>query len=434
MNYSFKNIITHKKEGKELSKEEIKWIVNAFLTGEVTDYQMAAFLATIYFKGMSAQETADLTSVYVDSGKTYDLSAIKGWKADKHSTGGIGDKISFIFSPLVASYGIKVAKLSGRALGQTGGTIDKLESIPGWNSELTEKEFIQVVEKTGLSIIGSSANIAPADKKIYALRDVVEMVDSIPLIAASIMSKKLVIDADSIVLDVKVGSGAFMKDIPTAVELSRAMVDIGKAHNRQVVALITDMDKPLGRMIGNALEIKEAWETLHGNGPEDIIDISATAVGITLVKAGIFKNLEEAKKSVMQKLKTGEAAHYLVDMIKAQGGDWSVMEDYDKNFATKNHIEIKAEKDGYMKFIDAQQLGFLAIELGAGRKVKEDHLDHAAGIYLNKVSDEKVQKGDVVMTLLSNKEPNASWNEMAKTSFDIVSQPFEEKTIKEIIE
>ncbi|PPE05768.1 thymidine phosphorylase [Williamsoniiplasma lucivorax] len=434
MEYSFKNIITRKKEGKELAKPEIKWMVDAFLSGEVTDYQMAAFLASVYFKGMTPRETADLTGICFESGKTYDLSSIKGWKADKHSTGGVGDKISFIFSPLVASYGIKVAKLSGRALGSTGGTIDKLESIPGWKAELSEKEFIDVVEKTGLSIIGASANIAPADKKIYALRDAVEMVDSIPLIAASVMSKKLVIDADSIVLDVKVGSGAFMKDVPTAIALSKAMVEIGKAYNRKVVALITDMDKPLGRTIGNAIEIKEAWETLNGGGSHDVIEVSATAVAITLVKAGLFKTLDEAKASVMNKLKTGEAAHYLSDMIIAQGGDWSVMNNYDKNFSTKHHIEIKAEQDGYLKFVDAQQLGFLAIELGAGRKSKEDHMDHAAGIYLNKISDEKVKKGDVVMTLLTNKTPETNWDKMARTTFILVDKPFAEKTIKEIIE
>lgn len=434
MSFSFKSIITKKKTGQELNFEEIKWMVDSFTANQLPDYQMAAFLATIYFKGMTDREIADLTKVYTESGKTYDLSSIKGWKADKHSTGGVGDKITFIFSPLVASYGIKVAKLSGRALGQTGGTIDKLESIPGWNSEISEAQFKKIVEKVGMCIIGSSPDIAPADKKIYALRDVIEMIDSIPLVAASVMSKKLVIDADSIILDVKMGSGAFMKDLDSATQLSKLMVAIGKAHHRKVVALITDMDKPLGRTIGNALELKEAYETLQGHGCPDVVEIATMAVAITLVKAGVFKDLKTAKLSIAKKLETGETLHYLTEMIDAQGGDSSVIKDYDKNFPSKNQIEIVADKDGYVDYFNSQQLGFLSIELGAGRKTKEDVIDHAAGIYLNKVSGEKVGKGDVVMTLYTNKKTNPSWKEMAHSTFKILNKKVVTSIIKKIIE
>lgn len=430
---NFVQLIELKKHKKELTKEQIEWLIGSFVDGTVTDYQMAAMNMAIWFNGMTSKETSDLTNAMIASGVTYNLDGVEGLKADKHSTGGVGDKTSLIYSPLVASFGVKVAKLSGRGLGQTGGTIDKLESCPGWTGEISEQEFKDNLNNVGLAIMAQSNDVVPADKKLYALRDVTGTVDSIPLISASIMSKKLVVPADSIILDVKMGSGAFMKTLDEAVALSEAMVEIGKHNNRNIGAMITNMDRPLGRAIGNAIEVKEAWETLHGNGPEDLVELCTTAAAVTLIQNGVFDTLEPAKAALRAKLEDGSAAHFLKDFVEAQHGDFSVIENYDEHFTTKHAIEIFAKNDGYIKFTSADALGYLSMRLGAGRATKEDVLDQSAGIYLHKSTDEQVKSGDLVMTLYTNRDTIDAFEKEAYTTFKAVSQPSKEPIIFKIV-
>lgn len=428
---TFANIIEKKKQNIELTEQEIRWVVDGYVKGIITDYQMSSFCMAIYFTDMTDKETTNLVKSYVESGDVYDVRKIDGFKVDKHSTGGVGDKTSLVFSPLVASYGIKVCKLSGRGLGKTGGTIDKLESFPGWTSELSNDEFVDNVNKVGMSIISQSKNVVPADKKIYALRDVTGTVDSMPLITASIMSKKLIIENDGLVLDVKVGNGAFMKTVDDALDLSKRMIEVGKQYNRKIAVMITDMNKPLGKAIGNAIEVKEAWDTLNGKGPEDFNELVVTAVAIALLQAKIFDNLDEAKADVYKKLQTGEVAHYLKDFIEAQHGDWSVLENYDEVFKCSNVIQIKAKKSGYIKFTDAENLGLLSMQLGAGRVTKEENIDHAAGIYLDKSFGQEVKENEVVMTLFTNKETNNEWIKLAESTFEILeTQPVEDVIIR----
>ncbi|AUM62821.1 thymidine phosphorylase [Spiroplasma monobiae] len=410
---NFANIIEKKKNKQELTAQEIYWVVNSFVNNTLKDYQMSSFNMAVWFNGMTPTEIAAFTQAMMDSGITYNLDDVEGLKADKHSTGGVGDKTSLIFSPLVAKFGVKVAKLSGRGLGQTGGTIDKLESCPGWTGEISEDRFKEILKTVGISIMGQSSEVVPADKKIYALRDVTGTVDSIPLIASSIMSKKLVIPADSIILDVKMGSGAFMKDLDSAIKLSKAMITIGKEHKRNVSVMITNMDKPLGRAIGNAIEVKEAWDTLNGNGPDDLVELCVTAAGLTLVQNKVFSDLETAKKELLNVLKDKSAAHLLKDFIEAQNGDFGVILDYDKNFTTKHKIEITAQKDGYVSFASADQLGYLSMHLGAGRATKEEEIDFSAGIYLNKTTNEFVKVGEVIMTLYTNRDDIESFKQKA---------------------
>ncbi|WP_339033709.1 thymidine phosphorylase [Spiroplasma endosymbiont of Cantharis rufa] len=411
---NFVEIVNKKKNKIELTSQEIFWVVNSFVNNTLKDYQMAAFNMAIWFNGMSSSEIANFTQAMINSGITYNLDDVKGLKADKHSTGGVGDKTSLIFAPLVAKFGIKVAKLSGRGLGQTGGTIDKLESCPGWTGEISEEKFKEVLNTVGMSIMSQSSDIVPADKKLYALRDVTGTVDSIPLIASSIMSKKLVIPADSIILDVKMGSGAFMKDLDSAIELSKTMIKIGKEHKRNVSVMITNMDKPLGRAIGNAIEVKEAWDTLTGKGPQDLVELCVTAAGLTLVQNKVFKDLKTAKIELTKVLNDKSAAYLLRDFIEAQNGDFSVILDYEKNFPTKHVIEIKAKKEGYIQFSSADELGYLSMHLGAGRATKEEEIDFAAGIYLNKTTNEFVKVGDVIMTLYTNRDNIKDFKEKAE--------------------
>ncbi|PPE06553.1 thymidine phosphorylase [Mesoplasma corruscae] len=423
MGYTFNNLIEKKKHKQELSTQEIKWLIDSFVKNDIKDYQMSAMGMAIWFNGMSDKEIVDLTRSYVESGFVYDVSEIKGLKADKHSTGGVGDKTSLVLSPILASYGVNVCKMSGRGLGVTGGTIDKLESCPGWTSELNKDEFIQVIKKSHIGLVGQSDDIVPADKKMYALRDVTGTVDSIPLIAASIMSKKLTIEADSLVLDVKVGTGAFMKNIAEAEKLAKTMISIGEGYGRKVSVILSNMDKPLGKAIGNALEVKEAYDALLGKGPEDLIDVVTTAAGVTLVNVGLFTDIKEAILDVKNKLKTGEAAKYLKCFIEAQHGDFSVIENYDNHFTTKHKIEILASRDGYVDSQDAEIIGLISMDLGAGRKTKEDTIDFAAGIYLNKKDGEQVKRGDLVMTLYTNFDIQDSWIKRAENSFKIIDQP-----------
>ncbi|CDZ18642.1 thymidine phosphorylase [Mycoplasma capricolum subsp. capripneumoniae] len=431
--FTFTDIIEKKKHNIELTQEEISWLINSYTKNEITDYQMASFCMATYFTDMTARETAFLTKAYIESGDRYDLSKISGFKADKHSTGGVGDKTSLVYAPLVASYGIKVCKLSGRGLGKTGGTVDKLESFPGWKSEVTNDEFVDVINKANMSLIAQSDNIVPADKKIYALRDVTGTIDSMPLIVASIMSKKLIVENDGLILDVKTGNGAFMTTIEDAKDLANRMIEVGKQYNRKVAVVLTNMNKPLGRAIGNAIEVKEAWETLNGNGPKDFNELISTLVGITLLQAKIFTDLATAKQDVLKRLQSKQAAPYLKEFVTAQGGDWSVLENYDEVFKCKNKIEIKAVNSGFIRYKRAEEFGMILIELGAGRFKKTDTIDRAAGIYLDKQYGDYVNTGDVIMTLYTNREVNLKWKEMVHETYELLDKEPVKEVIWEII-
>ena len=398
------DIIEKKKHGEVLTSEEIDFIVQGYTNDEIPDYQMSAFLMAVYFKGMDKEETANLTQSFVNSGDRVDLSAINGIKVDKHSTGGVGDKISLIVVPLVASVGIPVAKMSGRGLGHTGGTIDKLEAIPGFKVELTNEEFINNVNKYKMAIVGQSANLTPADKKIYALRDVTSTVDSIPLIASSIMGKKIASGADAIVLDVKLGSGAFMKSLDEAKDLARTMVDIGKSLNRNTIAVITNMNQPLGYEIGNANEIKEAIQVLKGNGAEDETTIALTIASYMAVLGGVFTDFDKAYAHMKNIIENGEAIAKLKELIKIQGGDPEVVDNPDLLPQAKNHMEVKSLKSGYVNSFDTESVGITAMLLGAGRMTKDDVIDYAAGITLKKKIGDKVELGDILCILHTNKD------------------------------
>ena len=428
------DIIEKKKHGQELTFEEIDFIVQGYTNNTIPDYQMAAFLMAVYFKGMNNEETANLTLSFVYSGDKVDLSAIQGIKVDKHSTGGVGDKISLIVVPLVASVGIPVAKMSGRGLGHTGGTIDKLESIPGFKVEISNEEFINNVNKYKMAIVGQSANLTPADKKIYALRDVTSTVDSIPLIASSIMGKKIASGADAIVLDVKLGSGAFMKSLDQAKDLARTMVDIGKSLNRNTIAVITNMDQPLGYEIGNANEIKEAIEVLKGNGAEDETTIALTIASYMCVLGGAFKDFDMAYDHMKSLINSGEAIAKLKELIFIQGGDPKVVDNPDLLPQAKNHIEVKSKKSGYLSSFDTEAIGITAMLLGAGRMTKEDIIDYAAGITLKKKIGDKVEVDEVLCVLHTNKD---NWedahNKVIEAFYIEQEKPKAEKYIYEII-
>ncbi|AHI53097.1 thymidine phosphorylase [Spiroplasma culicicola] len=430
---NFSNVISKKKNNIELTEQEINWLVESYVSEKLKDYQMAAFNMAVCFNGMTNTELAAFTKAMINSGITYNLDGVTGPFADKHSTGGVGDKTSLIFAPLVAKFGVKVSKLSGRGLGQTGGTIDKLESCTGWTGEISETRFKEILNTVGLSIMGQSKEVVPADKKLYALRDVTGTVDSIELIASSIMSKKLVVPADSIILDVKVGSGAFMKDISSAEKLASTMIGLGKSYNRNVSVMLTNMDKPLGRAIGNAIEVKEAWDTLHGKGPDDLNELCVTAAALTLTQTKIFNSLETAKKELYKTLADGSAAHYLKDFVIAQNGDFSMIENYEKYFTTKYQHEIVAPKEGYVKFKSADGLGYLSMHLGAGRETKEDNIDFSAGIYLNKVNGEKVEAGQVIMTLYTNIDDKTRFINEANEQILITDQIEQEPVILKLI-
>jgi pyrimidine-nucleoside phosphorylase/thymidine phosphorylase len=427
------DLIQKKKQGEVLNKTEIDFIVQGYTKGEIPDYQMSAFLMAVYFKGMDKEEISNLTLSFVDSGDRVDLSAIEGIKVDKHSTGGVGDKISLIVIPLVASVGVPIAKMSGRGLGHTGGTIDKLESIKGFKTELTSEEFIHNVNTYKMAIAGQSGNLTPADKKIYALRDVTATVDSIPLIASSIMSKKIASGSDAIVLDVKVGSGAFMKTVDEARELARTMVNIGKMLNRNTVAVITDMNQPLGHEVGNANEIREAIEVLKGHGSEDETMVALTIASHMSVLGGAFKEFDEAFNHLKELIKTGEAIEKLKELVKIQGGNPDVIDNPELLPKAKYHLEVKANENGYITSIEAEEIGIAAMLLGAGRKTKEDVIDFAAGITLVKKVGEEVKIGDVICVLHSNLENCCEAGEMAKRAYTIGSEVHKVSYIYDII-
>ena len=398
------DLIMKKRKGEELTTEEINFFVDGFTKGEIPDYQASAMLMAIFFNKMNKRETADLTNAMVESGDKIDLSNIKGVKVDKHSTGGVGDKTSICLTPLVASLGIPVAKMSGRGLGHTGGTIDKLETFKGFSVELTEEQFMENVNKINIAIMGQSGNLVPADKKLYALRDVTATVDNMSLIASSIMSKKLASGADAIVLDVKVGDGAFMKTPETAKELAQEMVDIGKHLGRETIGVISDMDQPLGYAIGNSLEVIEAIELLKGNGPKDLLELTLTIGSNMLFCAKMAESEEEARKMLIENIKNGKGLEKLKDFVKAQGGDISPIDDYSKFPQAKYVEKVTSPVDGYITKIHAEAFGLIAMELGAGRATKESEIDLAVGIVLNKKRGEKVNKGDVLAYIHSNSE------------------------------
>lgn len=400
------DIILKKRKGLELSTEEIEFFVNGFTKGEVPDYQASALLMAIFFNKMNKRETADLTMAMVNSGDKIDLSSINGVKVDKHSTGGVGDKTSICLTPLVASLGVPVAKMSGRGLGHTGGTIDKLEAFNGFSVELSEETFINNSNTIGIALTGQTGNIAPADKKIYALRDVTATVDNMSLIASSIMSKKIASGADAIVLDVKVGDGAFMKTPEDAKALAREMVDIGSSIGRKTIGVISDMDQPLGYAIGNSLEVKEAIELLKGNGPKDLLELTLTLGSYMLVCGKTARNFEEGKSLLLENINNGKGLEKLKEFVKAQGGDASLIDDTDKFPKAKYVVEVKAAQSGVISKINAEAFGLIAMELGAGRETKESIIDLSVGIVLNKKRGEVVKEGDILAYIHSNDESN----------------------------
>ncbi|HEX2946490.1 MAG TPA: pyrimidine-nucleoside phosphorylase [Clostridia bacterium] len=392
------DIIARKKAGFELDESEIEFAVMGFVKGEIPDYQMSALLMAIYFKGMTNRETVSLTNCMAHSGDMIDLSDIDGVKVDKHSTGGVGDKTTLVVAPVAAACGVRIAKMSGRGLGHTGGTIDKLESIPGFNVSISKEEFINIAKKTGLCVVGQTGNLAPADKKIYALRDVTATVDCVPLIASSIMSKKLAAGADCILLDVKTGSGAFMKSVEDSIELARVMVGIGWGAGRKCSALVTDMDIPLGSAIGNSLEVIEAVETLNGKGPKDFTDccIELTANLLELAGKG---NISQCMEMVKSAIASGAALEKFCEMVEAQGGDPAVIRDTSRFGTAPVLYEVKSPFSGYISGMDTEAIGIASVMLGAGREKKDSPIDYLAGIMLRRKTGDHVNEGDTLAVL-----------------------------------
>ncbi len=396
------DIIIKKRNGEALSDDEIAFFVKGYTDGSIPDYQASALLMAIYFQGMTERETATLTMEMAHSGDMLDLSAIKGKKADKHSTGGVGDKTSLVLTPLAASIGIPVAKMSGRGLGHTGGTIDKLESFPGFTTGISEEQFINNVNTIGIAIAGQTKNMAPADKKLYALRDVTGTVDSIPLIASSIMSKKLAAGADVIVLDVKTGSGAFMKTEEDSIKLAEEMVKIGNNVGRKTLAVISDMDEPLGYAVGNAIEVKEAIDTLNGHGPSDLLELCLTIGSLMAIGTGKAGSTEEARRLLIEKLDDGSALKKFAEFVEAQGGDSAPV--FNTELLPQASIvrEVTSPVDGYVSHIESDRVGISAMKLGGGRETKESEIDLSVGILINKKVGDSVKKGEKIATLYAN--------------------------------
>ena len=420
------DLIQKKRDGGELTTEEINWLIKGYADGTIPDYQMAAFAMAVYFKGMTTRETRDLTMSMVETGEQIDLSAIAGIKTDKHSTGGVGDKVTLILAPLVASFDVPVAKMSGRGLGHTGGTLDKLEAIKGFQIDRSQDDFIKQVQDIGISVIGQSDKLVKADKLLYALRDVTATVDIIPLIASSVMSKKIAAGADSILLDVTVGDGAFMKTIEDAEKLSRLMVDLGKEVGRKTVAVITNMSQPLGRAIGNRLEVLEALEIMQGKGREDITHFICELAQIMLRLAGVDKSLEDIRKNLVD----GTALAKFEEMVTYQGGD---LKDLYRESASPVQTEVFADEDGYITELPALEFGLFAMRLGAGRAVKTDPLDYESGIVFDKKIGDPVSKGDRIAVIFSPEVlPKKVLTEFEK-NVKIGAEQFEPKEIIKII-
>ena len=401
---NIQEIIAKKRDRKELSKEDIKYFVTEYTNGNITDYQAAALVIAIYINGMNKEETTNLTLEMANSGDILNLSEISQNVVDKHSTGGVGDKITLVLMPIIASLGIPVAKMSGRGLGFTGGTIDKLESIPGYNAEINENEFIKIVKEIGISVIGQTKNLAPADKKLYALRDTISCVGSMPLIASSIMSKKIAAGANKIVLDVTVGSGAFMKNKEDAIKLSNMMKDIGKLANRETICVLTNMNEPVGHAVGNTLEIIETIECLKGNIPEDIKEI-ITTIGSYIIKlSGKSDDLEENKKMILTNIENGKAYNKFLELVKSQNGNIEYIENVEKFEKAKYIIPVIADNCGFIEELNAEKIGLISVSLGAGRIKKEDDIDKAVGIILNKKIADEVKTGDILAYVHANDE------------------------------
>ncbi|KIL14977.1 pyrimidine-nucleoside phosphorylase [Bacillus safensis] len=402
------DIIAKKRDGKELSSEEISFFVKGYTDGTIPDYQASALAMAIFFQDMTDQERADLTLAMANSGDTIDLSAIDGIKVDKHSTGGVGDTTTLVLAPLVAALDVPVAKMSGRGLGHTGGTVDKLEAVKGFHVEITKDEFIELVNRHKVAVIGQSGNLTPADKKLYALRDVTGTVNSIPLIASSIMSKKIAAGADAIVLDVKTGAGAFMKTPEDSEKLAKAMVRIGNNVGRQTMAVISDMSQPLGLAVGNSLEVKEAIDTLRGEGPEDLNELVLTLGSQMVVLAKKADTLDEAREKLIEVMKNGKALEKFKEFLENQGGDSSIVDQPEKLPQAPYKIEVPAKESGVVAEIVADEIGVAAMILGAGRATKEDDIDLSVGIMLNKKVGDRVEKGDSLVTLHANREDVAN--------------------------
>ncbi|EJY50014.1 pyrimidine-nucleoside phosphorylase [Enterococcus xinjiangensis] len=427
------DLIEKKRDGNELSKEEIEYIVTNYTNGKIPDYQVSALLMAIFYQDMTNEEITNLTLAIANSGDVIDLSSLEGIKVDKHSTGGVGDTTTLILAPLVASVGVTVAKMSGRGLGYTGGTLDKLEAIPGFQIELSDEEFVRIVNESKVAVIGQSGNLAPADKKLYALRDVTATVDSLPLIASSIMSKKIAAGADAIVLDVTTGDGAFMKNIEDARRLAKTMTSIGKLANRETVAVISDMSEPLGEAIGNSLEVVEAIETLQGNGPEDLVEMCYALGSQMVVLAGKAKTTDEARMLLQEALESGKALAKFKEMIQNQGGDPAIVEHPERILTARYTMELPAKQSGVVSKIVANELGIAAMMLGAGRKTKEEDIDHAVGLKLHKKIGDTVTKGESLLTIYSNDEEITSVIELLYKNIEIGESAMKPTLIHDII-
>ncbi|HAF25851.1 MAG TPA: pyrimidine-nucleoside phosphorylase [Lachnospiraceae bacterium] len=423
------DLIKKKRDNNALTDEEISFMIDGYVKGEIPDYQMSAMMMAIFFNGMDKKETVSLTLKMRDSGDVLDLSDIEGVKVDKHSSGGVGDKTTLALAPLVASCGVKVVKMSGRGLGHTGGTIDKLESFPGFSVSLSPEQMKEQAKQIGIVVAGQTSDIAPADKKLYALRDVTATVDNISLIASSIMSKKLASGADVIVLDVKTGSGAFMVKEEDACKLAEAMKDIGTDAGRKVVAMVTDMDEPLGNAVGNILEVKEAIDTLNGKGPEDFTQLVFALASKMLILAGKCKNDEEALDLLKSKIDDKSALNKLAQFVEAQGGDPSYVFDPDKFEKASFTRELKADRDGYISRIECAEVGMSSLMLGGGRESLDDEIDLSVGIILNKKKGQKVSKGDVLATLYANDEDKADQALIRLKNAYEISDSYNEKKI-----
>lgn len=427
------DLIEKKRDGYKLSQEEINFIIEGYTKGEIPDYQVSAFLMAVYCKGMDDEESTNLALAMLESGDKLDLSEIEGVKVDKHSTGGVGDKTSLVLAPLVASFGCNFAKMSGRGLGHTGGTLDKLESIEGFNIAVSPEDFIKQVKKTQIAIVGQTGNLTPADKKLYALRDVTATVSSIPLIASSIMSKKLASGANAICLDVKVGAGAFMKNIDDARKLAKLMCQIGTNCGRHMTAVLTNMEEPLGMAVGNALEVKEAIATLNGNGPKDLLNLCLEIGSYLLVDAKKFATLEEAKAAMIENINNKKALGKLIELVEAQGGNTNYITNPELFAKAKEVVEVKALKSGCVNHIDALGIGHAAMILGAGRETLEDKIDMAVGIVLNKKVGDMVKEGDVLCYIHTNGKNTEESCKKALEAFNITDEKVESKLILDII-
>ena len=429
------DLIQKKQHRQELTEEEIKWMIDQYTSDVIPDYQMSAMAMAIYFNGMNNDERSALTMAMVESGDQIDLSDIEGVKVDKHSTGGVGDTTTLVLAPLVASVGVPVAKMSGRGLGHTGGTIDKLEAIPGFHVELSQQDFTELVNKNKVAVVGQSGNLTPADKKLYALRDVTGTVESIPLIASSIMSKKIASGADAIVLDVKTGAGAFMKNVEQAKELAETMVNIGKSVGRQTMAVISDMSQPLGNAIGNGLEVKEAIDTLKGHGPDDLTELCLVLGSQMAYLGGAADSLEEARTLLEANLKNGKALEVFKTFVEAQGGDASVADNPETVLPVASYTkEVLADQDGVVSEIIADQIGIAAMMLGAGRETKESQIDLSAGLYLHKKVGDKVIAGESIATLYSNKEISDEVGERVLTNVKLSDSATEPTLVYDIVQ